>query len=64
VADVAADELRLLVVEEWPDFPPSGGGFWSATWLQSEGAEQLADLRARVGRMSWAAAGVTLQIAR
>ena len=64
VGDVSADELRLIVVDGWPDFPPASAGFWSATWLLPEGGEQLAALRARLEGMRWAAVGVTLEIAR
>ena len=64
VRDVASDELRLIVVDGWPDFPPASAGFWTATWLLPEGGAQLAALRARLEGMRWAAVGETLEIVR
>lgn len=64
VADAEADELRLLALSDWPDFPPDGSNFWSANWLQADGAEQLASLREQLGEMKWMAVGTTLEIAR
>ena len=64
VGDVDADDLRLLVVEEWPDFPPPGSGFWAASWLQAKGANELVSLRARLDELRWAATGIKLEITR
>ena len=63
VAETGADELKLLVLRDFPAFPADDSRFWNASDALPARVGELADLRERLHDTDWAAAAAPLRIA-